>query len=321
MLAFLLQRAGWHLTIVDRGHEGSASAVAAGMWNPVSFRRVSVEPLLMSSHPEMAGVYRAMEVWLGERFFFPTPLVRVFPDQQSANLWDEKTRRPLLSPLVQPVPPSLSPHFNAPFGTGCVAGAGWLDVPKMLGAARAAWMASNTLTAESRSAGYSGEVTIWCTGAAWHAEGAAWRHAVIPNKGQLLQVEMDGPALEELVHFGNFLVPSGSGGYVTGATYERSFDHAQPTPEARALLSTALEEVYSGPFAITGQTAGIRPTTRDRQPLIGPVEGWTNQYLFNGFGSRGVLLVPWCAARLVEHLETGCALPRAVATSRLSART
>lgn len=320
VLAFLLQRAGWQVTVADRGHEGSASAVAAGMWNPVSFRRVSAEPLLLSCLPHMAGVYRAMEAWLDERFFFPTPLVRIFPDQQSANLWDEKTRRPLLAPLVRAESPSPSPHFNAPYGTGCVADAGWLDVPKMLAAARAAWMAAGTLNVESWSPGHCAEVTLWCTGAAWHAEGPAWRHAVIPNKGQLLQVEMDGTPIEGLVHFGNFLVPSGSSGYVTGATYERTFDHPQPTPEARALLHTALKEVYSGGFAITGQTAGIRPTTRDRQPLVGPLEGWPNQYLFNGFGSRGVLLVPWCAARMVEHLETGSALPRAVSTTRLSAR-
>ena len=53
---------------------------------------------------------------------------------------------------------------------------------------------------------------------------------------------------------------------------------------------------------LVDQIAGIRPTVLDRRPLIGQHPNLKNQYIFNGFGSKGVSLIPWCAQHFLAFL-------------------
>lgn len=59
------------------------------------------------------------------------------------------------------------------------------------------------------------------------------------------------------------------------------------------------------PYTITNHRAGFRPTTHDRQPVIGPLSGNPKMAVLNGFGSRGVLQAPWYAAKLATWLTFG----------------
>jgi glycine oxidase len=53
---------------------------------------------------------------------------------------------------------------------------------------------------------------------------------------------------------------------------------------------------------------GVRPTARDRRPLLGPIEANGRIAVMNGLGARGVLLAPWCADHLLDHLFNGRSL-------------
>ena len=49
--------------------------------------------------------------------------------------------------------------------------------------------------------------------------------------------------------------------------------------------------------------AGVRPTVRDRRPLIGIHPAFRNLAILNGLGTRGVMIAPTAAKQLFNHLE------------------
>jgi glycine/D-amino acid oxidase-like deaminating enzyme len=51
--------------------------------------------------------------------------------------------------------------------------------------------------------------------------------------------------------------------------------------------------------------AGLRPATFDRKPFIGFHDKHKNVAIFNGFGSKGVSLIPYFAMNLADHICFG----------------
>jgi len=56
-------------------------------------------------------------------------------------------------------------------------------------------------------------------------------------------------------------------------------------------------------FKIVEQVAGIRPTVKDRRPLVGQHPEYKNVYLLNGLGTRGVMIAPYVANQLFQYIE------------------
>ena len=49
--------------------------------------------------------------------------------------------------------------------------------------------------------------------------------------------------------------------------------------------------------------AGIRPTVKDRRPLVGAHPEHKNMFVLNGLGTRGVMIGPYIAKQLFNHIE------------------
>jgi glycine/D-amino acid oxidase-like deaminating enzyme len=90
--------------------------------------------------------------------------------------------------------------------------------------------------------------------------------------------------------------------YKVGATYHWFNLNEETTEEARKELTEKLEKLTRLPYKITKQVAGIRPATMDRKPFIGQHPKHENMYIFNGFGAKGVSLVPYFAAHFADVL-------------------
>ena len=55
---------------------------------------------------------------------------------------------------------------------------------------------------------------------------------------------------------------------------------------------------------VVDQQAAIRPNVADRRPLLGRHPEHERLFLFNGMGSKGVMLAPYFAKQLVGHIYT-----------------
>jgi glycine oxidase len=126
---------------------------------------------------------------------------------------------------------------------------------------------------------------------------------VEPIRGQIVELEDDGPFPTVLESDDVYLVPRADGRILVGATVERCGFRKEVTAAGVAsLLSAAL--LLSPSLAnarVSGAWSGLRPGTPDGMPLLGesPLRGL---YLACGHFRNGVLLAPITALRLADLL-------------------
>ena len=56
------------------------------------------------------------------------------------------------------------------------------------------------------------------------------------------------------------------------------------------------------PLEVRNQVAGIRPATKDRRPVAGQHPQHKPLFIFNGLGTKGVSLAPYCAGVFAAYL-------------------
>ena len=325
-LGLLLHDLGYKVFIYDNGYKTSSSSIAAGMWNPLSFVNLKRSWMAARLLPELDTTYNRLEEMLGVSFFHPMPLLRIFPDAGAANLWEEKSLHPEVQPYIDPLQPvDAEHHFYQPFGSGFVKEAGWLNVPVYLDAARAFFLSVNSY--EERDI-QSDELLVWleqgdlvlqCTG--WKPmHNSYWMDVPIhTSKGQIFTLRMDSLTTECMSSFGKFLIPMGNGLHRAGSTYEHGALDILPSSVADEILDDIAKSVKH-PFSVIDHRAGFRPTTIDRLPVLGMHSEQIRLGIFNGFGSRGVLLVPFFAKHLIEHLTKGTPIMKEVIWTRFRER-
>ena len=150
--------------------------------------------------------------------------------------------------------------------------------------------------------GHEAKAVIYCQG---------WRGVqnpqfdwlpLIPNKGELLLIECKELKEEAILQKGIFVQPLGSNLYKVGATYGRNEYDENASNAGKEWIIQRLDKIIKKPYQIVDQIAGVRPTVLDRRPLIGQHPEFQNQYIFNGFGSKGLSLIPWCAQHFTSFL-------------------
>jgi glycine oxidase len=132
------------------------------------------------------------------------------------------------------------------------------------------------------------------------------RVPIRPVKGQILRLhDPAGPGL--LTHVlrmtGGYLVPRGDGRYVLGATMEeRGFDTTVTAGAVFELLRDAFELLPSvTELVIDELSAGLRPTTPDNAPAIGP-GAIPGLHWATGHFRHGILLAPVTAQIVAAQL-------------------
>ena len=326
-LALCLHNLGYHVRIYDNGYQTSSSRIAAGMWNPLSFVNLKRSWMADQLLQPLEQTYTRLEALLGASFFHPMPLLRVFPDAGAANLWEEKSLHPEVEPYIDSRTPttSASQYVEQPFGSGFVKGAGWLNIPVYLDAARLFFQSHELF--EEREIGSTairdwlerGDYVIQCTG--WKpVEDSLWNDVPIhTNKGQVLTLRLDEMAEEYMSNFGKFLIPMGNGLFRAGSTYEHGALDVFPSSQANEIISDVRNTVKSA-FTVVDHKAGFRPTTIDRQPVLGMHDHYPGLGIFNGFGSRGVMLVPFFTMHFIQHLTKGTPIMKEVQWTRFRER-
>jgi len=123
-------------------------------------------------------------------------------------------------------------------------------------------------------------------------------------KGEILKISSD-LQLSNILNRGIYMIPQPDGTIKIGATYDWNDLSETTTADARKFLLYKFHNLVNSEISVVEQSAGIRPTTNDRQPFIGMHPKIPTMCIFNGFGSKGVSLIPYCADQFYKHLEEG----------------
>ena len=132
------------------------------------------------------------------------------------------------------------------------------------------------------------------------------------TKGELLIIKAPDLKLDVVIKSSVFILPFGKDLYKIGATYDWSDKTNTPTEAGKQELLEKLSELISCDFEIVNHFAGVRPTVKDRRPLVGTHPIHSQLHVLNGLGTRGVMLGPYLANQLFQLIEENIPLEKEI---------
>ena len=315
VLSFSLMKAGCKVMVLGKQGLTVSSEVAAGLYNPVTGRKMVKTWNADAIFKSMEPVYRQMEQRSGADFLHNVPIYRPFVDTAELNDWYGRQTEPAYAPFLKEVfdKPQKLPYVKNPYGGVLLSQSGWLDIPEMLQAWRRFLIKEESFREEEfeeekleiendevRYKDIKARKIIYCNGNQL-LQSKYWGWVPMrPVKGEVLLLKSE-VELDWVINRGVFLLHLGEGVYKLGSTYDQRDSTLTPTEAAKEEMLQKLENLIEMPFEVKEQIAGIRPATKDRRPVVGSHPIHKPLLIFNGLGTKGVSLAPYCAELLVNN--------------------
>jgi glycine/D-amino acid oxidase-like deaminating enzyme len=320
ILAYFLLKEGQNVQIFDALDVPSSSKVAAGIFNPVTGKRLVKTWLADKIFPFLEDFYPQLENELNAKFFFPMPLFHPFPDIATQKFFKSDH-------IPDDFFDFCSLEFenvyrkeivNSTLGGITMKHAGWVDLKVMLSAFQAYFLERGILTIaphpsegelktdstwNSKVPPLGAEVTtIFCEGFNGKFNPHFSYLPFNPVKGEIVDIEIQNLDLQEIINQGVFVIPLGDNTFRLGATYKWDVLDFVSTKEGASILTEKYQKLMKPQMRILSQQAGVRPATKDRRPFLGMHPELKNIGIFNGFGSKGVSLAPFFGKQFVDFL-------------------
>ena len=315
LLAYEMYKAGMNFTIISNPEIKKASDVAAGMYNPMVFKRLTKSWMVDQVLPVMTNSYQRLEEELGEQFLFPMDIVKPLLEDEG-KMWEKRIFDGDFSEYMEDKNEgSLFSGLKNFSLYGKVTKSGHVDLAKLLSKLRDFFMDKDLLIEanfEYKDLGFiNGNITwqgitartiVFCEG--YHgAKNPYFKNiAFKPTKGELLEIECKDLPENNIINKNLFVLPVGNHRFKVGATYDWKDQNEELTTEAKTDLLSRLDKIIDVPYTVHNHWAGVRPTISDRRPVLGVHPHHEGIAIFNGLGTKGVMLAPYFAKEMVQFL-------------------
>jgi len=327
LLAWELIQRDCKVVIIDNGKE-NASQVAAGLINPITGMRfvksTDVDMLLPTAklrYSELADVFQ-------QTFYIEKPMLRLFRSDKELNHCLKRLDNPDYQDYLGAIMPPDQPVNNlaTPFGFLEQKQTGYLLTRQLLTCLKDFFIARHCyrqadvdyqdiqLQPSLRWLDISPTRIIFCEG--YHATKNPWFSWLPfqPVKGEILTLEHQSRLPDKILNFGDWLIPLNSHHIRAGATFDRENLNTQPTERGKSNLLNALKPISANLAQATliNHQANIRPCTLDKQAFTGRHPRHPQLAIFNGFGAKGSLQIPWYSQHFVDTLLNNTPLPSSI---------
>ena len=336
ILGWELVQRGCRIFIIDQ-EIGNASRVAAGLINPVTGMRFSksegVELLLR----EALDFYRQLEEYFQQQFYHASPQLRLIRSNKELEYcfkrMSDSAYQSYLGDFI--APDQMDKTLRTSFGAINQKKTGYLLTQPLLACLKQFFIQRNSYQASNfdyKQLHSSGDKTICkidnnrveakrvifcegyqCTNNPWFS----WL-PLQPAKGEILTLKTSTGTPEQILNFGNWVLPLNTSTIRTGATFDRTNIDTQTSKAGKQQLLHSLMSFC--PSLKINRTishqANIRPCTLDKNPFLGIHPQNRNIVIFNGFGAKGALQIPYYVRRLSDYLLMSSPLPYAVDIQR-----
>ncbi len=320
LLAWFLDKAGSSFLLFDEGREQTCSKLAAGIVNPVTGKRLVKSWRFDEFFDFAATTYAEMEKAWGVSLFHPFRIFRALRQMELRNQWAFRLSDPAYCALLQPEQPHFfdASVFAERQAYGCISKAARLDLPLLLSMTRKAFAERHVREkfdhqklevgeAGVRYKGHTAKAVVFCEGYAvkrnpWFAD-----LPLRPAKGHVLHLQLASALHAEQSMYKDelYFVPLTREITWCGSDYIWDFEDEQPEPAAVRALEEKAVRILKKPYRILSVHAAVRPTVKDRRPLLGRHPEYSPLYVFNGLGTKGSSLGPYFAAQMAAHLLDG----------------
>lgn len=309
--------------VLDNHHHGSSSQVAAGIINPVTGHRLNITEGFNSYYPVAKKYYSAFQQLGGEAVWRSVKQTRLIKNQGQSAYYQQRCEEAAYRDVLSSFQ-SKNPLFtDTPHGCVEIQQSAVVDTKAFLTEVKKRLLAhysyaqakidhQHIVISEQgfEYSGYAAAQLIFCEG--FQAINNPWLQELPFKlaKGEILTVSCKQALPDQLLNWGNWLVGNSDGQQARlGSSFVWNDLSLQASSKNANKLLQSLAQHTEIQAAHLKTEVGIRPTTQQRKPFIGAITALPGAYCFNGFGSKGCLLIPYYAELLCEHLLSGAPIP------------
>ena len=328
VLARRLLASNKSIFVFDRRAESTASKIAAGLVNPITGRRFVLSWLFELLNPAARKFYIDWQTEIGEQILFELPIMRAMEDRRFEDDVEAKTADPYYKKYIQRWEDSKNSYFIPGERTYKISGSYRIDVQKLLDVSRQVLVKKQSISFEAFDYGalqirdtsvsyknIEARHIIFCEGA--EGQRNPW-FSYLPfqtTKGEIFELIQEN-ALDYAYKRDLILLPLETDKLWCGSLNFWNYDDELPSDDGELILLQKLKKVYHPTPHIHKHLAAIRPTVKDRRPLIGRHPDLSSLLIFNGLGTKGTLLAPYFSEQLVDHLYAEADLMKEASIAR-----
>jgi len=316
--------------IVFEDSSQNSSLVAGGVYNPVILKRFTPVWDAIDQLKMAIPFYRDLEKKLNKKFDHTFNIQRVFASIEEQNNWFTACDKTFFTEYMVPeVIQNNNEHIDAPFGFGKLINTGKINTQVLLKEYKK-YLANKDviqfeqfeyalLKIDDHSVSYkdiNAKYIVFCEGFGVKKNPYFNNIPLREAKGELLTIHAPDLKIDYLLKSSVFIMPLGNDHYKVGATFNWIDKTLLPTEEGKNELLIKLEKVITTDFEVVDQVAGIRPTVKDRRPILGKHHHHKQLAILNGLGTRGVMLAPKMAKLLFSYLENEISLSKDIDIGR-----
>jgi glycine oxidase len=300
------------------------------LYNPVILKRFSEVWKAQEQLILMNEFYSFLENKLQCKVDFKRPILRKFFSVEEQNNWFAASDKIALTPFLSTK--LISKKYvgiDSPYGYGEVLQTGYVDTALLLNKYRQYLNENNLFQEESfdydtlqivsdgiQYKNIKAKHIIFAEGYGMHTN-PYFKHLPLDGtKGELFIIKAPELDLDVIVNTSVFILPLGNDLFKVGATYNWKDKTDLPTEEGKTELMERIKEIITCDFEIIDHFAGVRPTVKDRRPLVGTHQNHKTIHILNGLGTRGVMLGPAMAKALFENIELKIPLDKEINIDR-----
>ncbi len=314
VLGHTLIKKGCKVIIISDEDPNRASLVAAGLYNPVTGKRMAKTWKAAELFPFMESFYKEFEQDYSCKIVFPNPVYKPFGTIEEQNTWLSAHEGEEFITTEIPLD-KYSDYIHAAFGGFETKSSGHIDLPIFIKKFRERAIKENyffnekfdqkKLTTNDSGINYgtiAAKKIFFCEGMKATINPLFSWLPFVPSKGEILKVKIEHFTDEVVLNKQVFIIPLGDNTFRVGSTYQWDYESDQPTQEGKNDLVEKLTQMIKMPFEVIGHQAGIRPSVRDRKPIIGFHPANKSIGIFNGLGTKGVSMAPYFAELFAESV-------------------
>lgn len=315
--------------VMDNSSQNS-SKIAGGLYNPVILKRFSEVWKAQQQLVLMDTFYAGLQEKLKTKVDFKKTILRKFCSIEEQNNWFTASDKIALAPFLSTnlITKKYS-GIESPYNYGEVLQTGYVDTAILLKEYRE-YLSKSGLFSESsfeydilevfqdhiRYKDIEAKHIVFAEGFGMHAN-PYFKHLPLDGtKGELFIIKAPELHLDVIVNTSVFILPMGNDLFKVGATYNWKDKTDLPTDEGKLELIERIKEIITCDFEIIEHFAGVRPTVKDRRPLVGTHAVYRSVHILNGLGTRGVMLGPAMAEALFNNIENQIPLDKEIDIKR-----
>lgn len=310
ILGYKLWNRGKTFKIFSQPSKHDASWIAGGIINPIAGRTMQPSWKIDDILPVITPFYRSLNLEIDFKIYHDIRLHKVIDSIEHLNDFQSKS-----NPYLGEVIPPTSKYIIAEHGLGIINSSFRVDTAALITSCYEFFYSKDLLwdalfdysllRIENSYVTYgdiSAEYIVFAEGYRGrynpYFQFVPWTFA----KGEVITIHSPDLQLDVSLNKHLLVIPLGNDLYKIGATFDRHNMDTVLSEKGRIELTAKLDTVLACPYTVVEQEAGIRPTSRDRKPIIGRHPDYASMYIFNGLGTKGVSLAPYYADRLIENI-------------------